>query len=162
MLDKMKGVNPLYHCSDETLLYQAISGLHASVNMHVATNYIDVEKNLSYPNHTMYLNSVGRHEDRIKNLHLLFALVVRSINLVHDQLISNDYTTGLCEDQDQMTAVYITDLLTQTIGECSTSFNEDQFLQDKQVLEEIQNKFYNISRVFDCIGCDKCRLNGKL
>jgi ERO1-like protein alpha len=30
------------------------------------------------------------------------------------------------------------------------------------LLREIQDKFYNISRIFDCIGCDKCRLNGKV
>jgi hypothetical protein len=28
--------------------------------------------------------------------------------------------------------------------------------------EEIRNKFFNISRIFDCIGCDKCRFNGKV
>jgi hypothetical protein len=26
----------------------------------------------------------------------------------------------------------------------------------------MQNKFRNISRVMDCVGCDKCRLWGKL
>lgn len=84
MLDKLNGVNPFEVCSDETLLYQAVSGLHASVNMHVATNYIDAEKNISYPNHDMYLNSIGNHPDRLKNLHFVYALVVRSINLIHD------------------------------------------------------------------------------
>ena len=31
-----------------------------------------------------------------------------------------------------------------------------------ELLSEIQYKFYNISRVMDCISCDKCRLNGKM
>lgn len=31
-----------------------------------------------------------------------------------------------------------------------------------ELLTEIQHKFYNISRVMDCISCDKCRLNGKV
>jgi hypothetical protein len=30
------------------------------------------------------------------------------------------------------------------------------------MLEEIQDRFFNISRIFDCISCDKCRLNGKV
>ena len=29
-------------------------------------------------------------------------------------------------------------------------------------MSEIQHKFYNISRIMDCISCDKCRLNGKV
>lgn len=51
---------------------------------------------------------------------------------------------------------------------CSSSFNEsaifstvDSF-QRELLLAEIRDKFYNISRVFDCIGCDKCRFNGKV
>lgn len=31
-----------------------------------------------------------------------------------------------------------------------------------ELLSEIQYKFYNISRIMDCISCDKCRLNGKV
>ena len=64
-----------------------------------------------------------------------------------------------------MTIVHVTDLLANTIGECATSFNESSFFQnpnDKGLLDEIQERFYNISRVFDCIGCDKCRFNGKV
>ena len=63
----------------------------------------------------------------------------------------------------------MTNLLAKTIGQCSDSFNEKQFFNyvnesfnQKLLLDEIQDKFYNISKVFDCIGCDKCRLNGKV
>ena len=31
-----------------------------------------------------------------------------------------------------------------------------------QILENLQHRFYNISRIMDCVSCDKCRLNGKL
>jgi len=31
-----------------------------------------------------------------------------------------------------------------------------------EMLGEIQNKFFNITRVMDCIACDRCRMNGKL
>ena len=30
------------------------------------------------------------------------------------------------------------------------------------LLKEIQTKFYNISRILDCVSCEKCRLNGKV
>lgn len=39
--------------------------------------------------------------------------------------------------------------------------NKNDFEQGL-LFEEIQDKFYNISRIFDCIGCDKCRFNGKV
>ena len=67
-----------------------------------------------------------------------------------------------------MTTVHMSELLSRTVGDCGTSFNESSLfsnLQDqsqKMLLEEIQERFFNISRVFDCIGCDKCRFNGKV
>ena len=30
------------------------------------------------------------------------------------------------------------------------------------MVTKMQHQFYNISRVMDCVSCDKCRLNGKL
>lgn len=52
---------------------------------------------------------------------------------------------------------------------CDEPFKEKNFFQSKEadvaemeLLTEIQHKFYNISRIMDCISCDKCRLNGKV
>lgn len=102
-------------------------------------------------------------------MYFVYALVVRAVNRVHEQLLFNNYTTGLCEQNDQLTLIYMTSLLAKTIGQCSDSFNETQFFSNEDdsfnqnlLLNEIQDKFYNISKVFDCIGCDKCRLNGKV
>ncbi len=87
MLEKIwsKGISAQETCSEETLLYQLVSGLHASVNMHISTHYVDDDLR-EFANHSMYLNGLGRHPDRIKNLHMLYALVIRSVNLIHSQL----------------------------------------------------------------------------
>jgi hypothetical protein len=29
-------------------------------------------------------------------------------------------------------------------------------------MREIKTKFFNISKVLDCVSCEKCRLNGKV
>lgn len=164
---KRKGFDPTEQCSDETLLYQAVSGLHASVNIHISHNYHDSETNQTYPNHTMYLEKIGAHRDRLRNLHMVYALVVRAINRIDAQLVEHDYTTGLCSVKDAETHVHVRELLSKTIAQCDTSFNETAFFHDNDdssnnLLNEIQNKFFNISRIFDCIGCDKCRFNGKV
>lgn len=142
MLEVMqnKFINPKDQCSEETLLYQLISGIHASVNMHVARNYYDQDTNTSYPNHTMYFYGIGNHPDRLKNLHLVYAITMRALNVVHEQLITHDYTTGLCIEQDQMSQKYMRELLTQTIGECQSSFNESKLFSgrdQKLLLREI-------------------------
>jgi len=137
--------------------------------MHVAANYYDQDTDKIFMNHSMYFNSLGKHQDRLKNLHFVYALVVRAVNRVHEQLLFNNYTTGLCEQNDQLALIYMTNLLAKTISECSDSFNETLFFSNqnedfsqKLLLDQVQAKFYNISRIFDCVGCDKCRFNGKV
>lgn len=63
-----------------------------------------------------------------------------------------------------MTGIHMMDLLVNTLGECHESFNESALFtnNNKNLLSEIQDNFFNISRLFDCISCDKCRLNGKV
>lgn len=64
-------------------------------------------------------------------MHFVYALVVRAVNRVHEQLLFNNYTTGLCEQNDQLTLIYMTNLLAKTISECSDSFNETRFFNNE-------------------------------
>jgi hypothetical protein len=41
MIEKLQELDVSNTCSEETLLYQLISGMHASVNMHVSKNFFD-------------------------------------------------------------------------------------------------------------------------
>lgn len=77
-----EGLDPNEVCSEETLLYQVVSGLHTSVNMHVSNNYRGVDTNVSEPNHEMFLDKIGRHSDRLKNLFFVYALAIRAINRI--------------------------------------------------------------------------------
>ena len=92
--------------------------------MHISANYYDMESNKLYANHSMFYEKLGKFPDRIANMHFTYALVVRAINRVHDQLIQNDYTTGICDEDDSMTVLHVANLLSNTVGECATSFNE--------------------------------------
>ena len=98
---------------------------------------------------------------------MVYALVLRAVNKINDLLIQDDYTTGICDQQDKMTSEYVKQLMIKISQDCSNSFNETALFrkndfQQNLLLREIQDKFYNISKIFDCIGCDKCRLNGKV
>lgn len=59
-----------------------MSGLHASVNMHVSTHYIDENSVEHFKNHSMYYDAIGKYPERIKNIHFVYAIVVRALNLV--------------------------------------------------------------------------------
>ena len=48
---------------------------------------------------------------------------------------------------------------------CPETFDEKQMFAspDSWLLkEEFKARFRNVSRIMDCVGCDKCRLWGKL
>jgi len=91
----MQGIDATDTCTEETLLYQLVSGLHTSINMHVASNYIYLGENQTYPNHTKYFTSIGEHKDRVKNLFFLYSVVLRAINRIEPLLRSYQYETLL-------------------------------------------------------------------
>jgi Endoplasmic Reticulum Oxidoreductin 1 (ERO1) len=95
MIEKIKNINMTDTCTEETLLYQLVSGMHSSINMHVASNYIDFKVNSShmYPNHARYIEAIGRYPERLKNLFFLYAVVLRAINRAEPILRSYEYQT---------------------------------------------------------------------
>lgn len=85
LVDRIKDIDVQNTCSEETLLYQLISGLHASINMHVSTHYSENsngQQNSSNtsPNHDRYHEAIGSHPERLKNLYFLYAVVLRAVN----------------------------------------------------------------------------------
>ena len=116
------------------------------------------------------MEKVGKHPDRVKNLHFIYAAVVKAVIMMEQPLIENDYETGLRSKDDIDAKRLIKNLLKRlSQSDCDEPFREKNFFNNEstdeaemELLSEIQYKFYNISRVMDCISCDKCRLNGKV
>ena len=86
-------------CTEATLLYHLMSGLHASVNTHVSEGFEGPENSL-VNNQTYFLDHVGNHPDRVKNLHFTYAAVVKAITIMEQSLVQNDYETGLGTQDD--------------------------------------------------------------
>jgi competence transcription factor ComK len=78
-----------------------MSGLHTSINMHVAYNFFDMQTNRTYVNHKMFLNAIGKHPDRIRNLFFLYAVIVKAVNRADTILRSYDYDTHLNVSEDK-------------------------------------------------------------
>ena len=80
MFDRFKNIDVSKTCTDNTLLFQLVSGLHTSINMHVATNYVDLQKNVTSPNYSLYLSTIGNFTERLRNLYFLYSVVLKSIH----------------------------------------------------------------------------------
>ena len=51
----------------------------------------------------MYLNSIGKYPERLKNLYFLYAVVLRAVNRAESVLKAYDYDTHLNQSEDVQT-----------------------------------------------------------
>lgn len=154
-------------CKEERILYRLLSGLHASINMHIALAYLMPNKQWAV-NLDIYRLRVRPFPERIANLRVAHAFVLRAVAKAAERLhpATFSYATGNAEN-DAFTRATIEKILNHpTVNptcEPKTFDESDMFLrEDQHLLPEFRKAFRNISMIMDCVGCEKCRLWGKL
>jgi ERO1-like protein alpha len=174
-------------CLEERVYYRLISGLQSSINTHIALRY----KHSNYwgTNLGLFVHRVGKHPERIQNLYFTYLFVMRALGRFRNELLSYEYATGNDKDDArvrEILAMLVSETEKEGASSCPTEqqsvltgFDEralfqvkrggmsyDQFRdakQQKQRLErQFRDKFQNVSRIMDCVTCEKCRLWGKL
>lgn len=110
-------------CSEETLLYQLMSGLHTSINTHVSNGFEGPNGSFQ-PNMTYFHQRIGSFPDRIKNLHLIYAAVLKAVGLTESSILDQNFKTGLDEFNEAVTPFLLKDLLRIITGECGELFKE--------------------------------------
>ncbi|KAA8514902.1 hypothetical protein F0562_018081 [Nyssa sinensis] len=154
-------------CPEKRILYKLISGLHSSISIHIAADYLlDEAKNLWGQNLTLLYDRVLRYPDRVRNLYFNFLLVLRAVTKAADYLEQAEYETGNSEE-DLKTQSLMRRLLynSKLQAACPVPFDEAKLWKgqsEPELKQELQRQFRNISALMDCVGCEKCRLWGKL
>ncbi|PKA65544.1 Endoplasmic oxidoreductin-1 [Apostasia shenzhenica] len=154
-------------CQEKKILYKLISGLHASISVHIASDYLlDEATNLWGQNLELLYERVFRHPDRVKNLYFTFLFVLRAVTKAADYLEQAEYNTGNPEE-DLKTQSLVRQLVynPKLQAACPVPFDEAKLWQGEigpELKQQIQKQFKNISALMDCVGCEKCRLWGKL
>nr|CAG4640721.1 EOG090X03A4 [Eulimnadia texana] len=169
-------------CLEKRAFYRAVSGLHTSINIHLCADYLhghgdtvfEVADTVSSgnwgPNPAEFQRRFdpeltnGEGPKRLRNLYFLYLLELRALAKAAPFLEHYDYFTG-DEGTDEDTKLAISDLLT-VLKNFKPHFNEStMFNGGRQALklkEEFRHHFRNITRIMDCVGCEKCKLWGKL
>jgi len=98
-------------------------------------------------------------------LYFLYLLELRALAKVAPYLEQEEFYTGDEEVDAEVRAIMkeILDIVTSF----PNHFNESTMFignkrEAKNLKEEFKLHFRNISRIMDCVGCDKCKLWGKL
>ncbi|KAL9107654.1 MAG: hypothetical protein Q9227_007461 [Pyrenula ochraceoflavens] len=150
-------------CLEQRAFYRIISGMHASISTHICWDYFNQMTGEWVRNTTCYKERLHSYPERISNLYFNFALVTRALAKLVKPLESYTFCTGDIE-QDRYTKQKVLQLADMTASAPHT-FDETLMFQDPAVLglkEDFKQRFRNVSRIMDCVGCDKCRLWGKL
>ncbi len=150
-------------CLEKRVFYRIISGMHASISTHICWDYLNQTTGKWGPNLQCYEERLGSHPERVSNVYFNYALVLRAVEKLRTYLKNYTFCSG---DPQQNTETKQKVLrLADEAASGPRIFDESLMFQDPSVFglkEDFRNRFRNVSRMMDCVGCDKCRLWGKL
>ncbi|XP_012223620.1 ero1-like protein [Linepithema humile] len=165
-------------CLEKRVFYRVISGLHSSINIHLCSKYLlapqdglQVSSDNQWGPNLEELQrrfspetTGGEGPNWLKNLYFTYLLQLRALAKAAPYLEREEYYTG-SEVEDKDTRLAMNDIL-NVVKSFSEHFNETVMFtggtEAKLLKEEFRQHFINISRIMDCVGCDKCKLWGKL
>jgi hypothetical protein len=152
-------------CLEKRVFYRVISGMHASISVHLCYDYLNQSTGEWGPNLQCYKERLHGHPERISNLYFNYALVLRAVGKLRNYVQDYTFCTG-DPAQDTKTKKMIT-VLADAIPAGPQIFDESVMFRDQtadgiSLKEDFRNRFRNVSRIMDCVGCDKCRLWGKV
>eukprot|EP00898_Chlorokybus_atmophyticus_P005506 jgi/Chlat1/5957/Chrsp4S06292 len=154
-------------CTEARVFHKLISGMHTSISIHIAGEYLlDEDKGLWGPHLQLYWDRVGQFTERQENLYFAFLFVTRAVTKAADYLAQASYDTGQ-QAEDARTLQLVKDLVHSTAlqASCPLPFDEGTLWRGQDgplLMEQLKARFQNITAIMDCVGCEKCRLWGKL
>ncbi|KAI9477099.1 endoplasmic reticulum oxidoreductin 1, partial [Zychaea mexicana] len=150
-------------CLEKRVYYRLISGLHSSISIHICDEYFNQATGKWGPNLDCFVNRIGSHPERLQNIYFTYALVMRAVTKLGNYLEDYNFCTGDSAD-DMSIKANVLDLINSARA-CPATFDETTMFQgpDARSLKlEFRDHFRNVSRIMDCVGCEKCRLWGKI
>lgn len=151
-------------CLEKRVFHRIISGMHASISTHICFDYLNQTTGTWGPNLQCYQDRLATHPERVSNLYFDYAILLRAVTKLRTYLKNYTFCSG-DPSQDAVTKSKILHLA-DTAAAHPPIFDENTMFQDPDasggLKEDFRNRFRNVSRLMDCVGCDKCRLWGKL
>lgn len=150
-------------CIEQRLFYRLVSGMHSSVSTHLCYSYLNTTTGVWGPNVGCFMERVGNSQERLTNLYFNYALVSRAVAKLRNYIDDIEFcpeATGY----DQATRKQVLQLA-KSAHSGPHIFNETLVFSTPEALllkEEFRNRFSKVNDLMDCVGCDRCRLWGKI
>ncbi|KAI3637911.1 hypothetical protein MIR68_004560 [Amoeboaphelidium protococcarum] len=163
-------------CVEKRMFYRVISGLHASISTHLCYEYYyhkvkhntedgGVEEVAQWkPNKACFMDRVGNHEDRVNNLYYLQAILLQALYKMKATL--QNYQFCGSDIHEEVRTMAILDKIQSVVMNKGPFIDQSALFrkegQFKDLKEEFRQHFINISLIMNCVGCERCRLWGKV
>ena len=156
-------------CVEKRSFYKVVSGLHSSISVHLCSNYL-LESGGDKPvwgrNYQEFNRrflseaSEGQGGDRLSNIYYLYLVELRAVAKVAGILKDIDIK------EDLLTKTLLSEIL-QDVEEFPGHFEEEKLfkednMENQELLKMFQDNFMKISELMDCVGCQRCKVWGKL
>jgi ERO1-like protein beta len=150
-------------CLEKRVFHRVISGMHASISTHLCWDYLNQTTGQWGPNLSCYEQRLHNYPERISNIYFNYALVMRAVGKIKQHI--KDYSFCSEDPEQDLRTKNSVLRLASALPSGPEIFDETIMFQDPDTVvlkEDFRNRFRNVSRIMDCVGCDKCRLWGKL
>lgn len=150
-------------CLEKRVFHRVISGMHASISTHLCWEYMNQTTGQWSPNLSCYEQRLHKYPDRVSNIYFNYALIMRAVGKIKRHV--KDYSFCSEDPEQDVRTKNMVLRLASAVPSGPEIFDETIMFQDPDSIalkEDFRNRFRNVSRIMDCVGCDKCRLWGKL
>ncbi|XP_016105620.1 ERO1-like protein alpha [Sinocyclocheilus grahami] len=163
-------------CVEKRAFFRLISGLHASINIHLSARYLLDENwfEMKWSHNVSEFQlrfdkelTEGEGPKRLRNLYFLYLIELRALAKIlpyFERPAFHLYTGQPTEDNEKkkllLELLHMAKLFPLHFDE--TALFAGNKKEAMKLKEDFKLTFKNISRIMDCVECFKCRLWGKL
>ena len=109
------------------------------------------------------MNRVASHPERLQYIYFNTVLLLRAVARLGPYLNAYDYCASATHDEHALTLSTVERVV--DLAKTAGKFDETALFAGANAAvlkEEFKQHFRNVTRIMDCVGCDKCRLWGKV
>ncbi|KAI8993030.1 endoplasmic oxidoreductin [Trametes punicea] len=160
-------------CLERRVYYKIVSGLHASISTHICHDTMNQTtgewaptSDLSSPQGPdlkCFIARVAAYPERLQYMYFDAVLLLRAVARLGPYLTAYDYCASGTHEDDAATLARLSRVV--DIARAVGRFDETALFRGANanaLKEEFKEHFRNVTRIMDCVGCDKCRLWGKV
>lgn len=145
-------------CLAKDAFFRIVSGLHASIGTHLSNDHLNTETGEWGPDLDLFMARVGNFPDRVSNIYFNYAIVGKALWKIKPYLKELDF----CSDYDNNVKSKILNIVSQLDNHI---FDEDLMFKgevDTILKDDFRRRFKNVTKIMDCVHCDRCKMWGKV